>query len=98
MKRVRARDKLCGLQGEYFGAFYKSSWRANDWMWGRIDGVGWLLQCLLDPQRLRVLRELGGESAFRDEVRTVFTEIGWMPPNSGDDLAAGEVAALNAQL
>lgn len=52
-KRSLAAEKLTGLQLHHFGAFYKSSWRANDWMWGRIDGIGWLVHILLDPRRLR---------------------------------------------
>ena len=32
-------DKIAGVQLGHFGAFFKSSWRANDWMWGRLDGL-----------------------------------------------------------
>lgn len=31
--------KLAGVQAGHFGGFLKRSWRANDWLWGRIDGV-----------------------------------------------------------
>jgi patatin-related protein len=48
-----AQDKLTGMQLHHFGAFYKRSWRANDWMWGRLDGAGWLVHVLLDPRRVR---------------------------------------------
>ncbi|SON60571.1 putative membrane protein [Mycobacterium simulans] len=48
-----AQQKLTGMQFHHFGAFYKRSWRANDWMWGRLDGSGWLVHLLLDPRRLR---------------------------------------------
>jgi patatin-related protein len=48
-----AQQKLTGMQFHHFGAFYKRSWRANDWMWGRLDGAGWLVHVLLEPQRLR---------------------------------------------
>ena len=37
--RDRAEQKVAGLQLAHFGAFYKRSWRANDWMWGRHDAV-----------------------------------------------------------
>jgi patatin-related protein len=50
-----AASKLTGLQFHHFGAFYKRSWRANDWMWGRLDAAGWLVHALLDPRRLRVV-------------------------------------------
>jgi patatin-related protein len=47
-----AEQKLTGMQFHHFGAFYKRSWRANDWMWGRLDGAGWLVHVLLDPRRV----------------------------------------------
>jgi patatin-related protein len=47
-----AQQKLTGMQFHHFGAFYKRSWRANDWMWGRLDGAGWLVHLLLDPRRV----------------------------------------------
>jgi hypothetical protein len=50
-ERDSAKSKLTGLQLYQLGAFYKSSWRANDWMWGRLDGAGWLVHLLLDPRR-----------------------------------------------
>ena len=51
--RQKPDDKLAGLQLGHFGAFYKRSWRANDWMWGRLDGAQRLTQVLLEPSRLR---------------------------------------------
>ncbi|MGA7051532.1 MAG: patatin-like protein [Mycobacterium sp.] len=48
-----AQQKLTGMQFHHFGAFYKRSWRANDWMWGRLDGAGWLVHVLLDPRHVR---------------------------------------------
>ncbi|MGH3420474.1 MAG: DUF3376 domain-containing protein, partial [Streptosporangiaceae bacterium] len=56
-------QKLTGLQLHHFGAFYKYSWRANDWMWGRLDGAGWLVHALLDPRRLRTLQCLDDDPA-----------------------------------
>ncbi len=56
--RRLAEDKITGLQLGNFGAFAKSSWRANDWMWGRLDGAGWLVRILLDPRRLVLRRDL----------------------------------------
>src|SRR6185312_16416769 len=31
-------EKICGNELAHFGGFLKSSWRANDIMWGRLDG------------------------------------------------------------
>ncbi|GAA3555894.1 patatin-like protein [Amycolatopsis ultiminotia] len=96
LSRARCEDKLTGTQANNFGAFYKSSWRANDWMWGRIDGAGWLMQCLLEPARLKMLRDVVGREEFREQVRASFTAIGWQPPSAGDN--ADDLPALLEQL
>jgi patatin-related protein len=49
--------KLRGVELHHFAAFYKSSWRAWDWMWGRLDGSGWLVHILLDPARILAVVE-----------------------------------------
>ena len=49
--------KLRGVEFHHFAAFYKSSWRAWDWMWGRLDGCGWLVHILLDPRRILAVVE-----------------------------------------
>ena len=97
LKRRRSGDKLTGMQADYFGAFYKSSWRASDWMWGRVDGAGWLVQCLLDPQRLETLRDLAGPETFRDELVAVLTPL-WRAPDREDNGEPAELQQLTAQL
>jgi patatin-related protein len=49
--------KLTGTRVGHFAAFYKASWRANDWLWGRLDGATRLTQLTLDPDRLRQLAD-----------------------------------------
>jgi hypothetical protein len=59
------REKLCGDELAHFGAFLKRSWRANDILWGRLDGVcqlvetlaerGWLVETLATMQRRTIL-------------------------------------------
>jgi patatin-related protein len=44
--------KLTGSRLGHAAAFYKASWRANDWLWGRLDGATRLAQLVLDPVRL----------------------------------------------
>ncbi|MGX6998133.1 patatin-like protein [Caballeronia sp. KNU42] len=51
-KRCKAKEKLLGLQLAHFGAFYKESWRANDWIFGRLDGAERLVRILLNPERI----------------------------------------------
>ncbi|MGW4520462.1 patatin-like protein [Amycolatopsis sp. NPDC004378] len=97
LKRRRSWDKLTGMQADYFGAFYKASWRASDWMWGRVDGAGWLVQCLLDPQRLETLRDLIGPEAFRTELVELLTPL-WRLPDRDDNAEPAEVQQLTGQL
>ncbi|HEX7538589.1 MAG TPA: patatin-like protein [Dermatophilaceae bacterium] len=92
--RNMAGKKLTGIQVHNFGAFYKKSWRANDWMWGRIDGAGWLVHTLLDPRRLRLLRDMtpdadgmSGRDVFAAQVAQTFTRLGWVCAGSSDDAA-----------
>jgi patatin-related protein len=49
---VTAEEKIAGLKLGHFGAFYKRSWRVNDWFWGRVDGATRLCDVLLEPGRL----------------------------------------------
>ncbi len=51
----QAGRKLRGLELAHFGAFYKTSWRANDWTHGRLDGADRLVHTLMSPERLRRL-------------------------------------------
>lgn len=64
-------DKLAGDQLNAFGGFFKKSWRSNDILWGRLDGLNRLVEALLTPEAIKnfpgfVSRQLGqikGESA-----------------------------------
>jgi len=40
--------KLGGMQAGHFGGFLKRSWRANDWLWGRLDGVQHIIRATID--------------------------------------------------
>ena len=42
--------KLAGMKLNHFGGFLKRSWRANDWLWGRLDGVEHLLASLIEDR------------------------------------------------
>ncbi len=97
MTRRRSWDKLTGMQASYFGAFYKASWRASDWMWGRIDGAGWLVQCLLDPVRLETLRDVVGPERFRDELVAALKPA-WRKPDELDRCTPAEIGQLRDEL
>ena len=74
--RSDALTKIAGIKLGHFAAFYKESWRASDWMWGRLDGAHRLAQALFDPARLR---QLGHSSA---EVVAALEPIVLGPENS----------------
>jgi patatin-related protein len=78
-KRADAYSKLTGVQLHHFGAFYKGTWRANDWMWGRLDAAGWLVQILLDPRRISAIidarHEARGEPKDGGRARWFYDEL-----------------------
>lgn len=68
---AHAEGKLAGLQVGHFGAFYKSSWRANDWMWGRLDGADRLVRTLLDPRGVQKRARADGVDATVGRIREI---------------------------
>lgn len=60
-------DKIAGIKLFWFGAFFKKSWRVDDWTWGRLDGATRMVQAALDPARLRQLG-LSSEETY-DQLR-----------------------------
>ena len=82
-------EKVTGTRTAHFAAFYKPSWRVNDWIWGRLDGAMRLSQVLLHPGRLR---QLGYSAAQALElVRQAAL------PAPGPDPASADIAYLSAQ-
>jgi len=49
-----ASDKLGGVAFGHFGAFFRRSWRENDYLWGRLDGTERLLWLLGDTSDVSV--------------------------------------------
>ena len=78
-----AADKLTGMHLAHFGAFYKPSWRANDWMWGRLDAAGWLAELLLEPGACRARGAPAGSPNAAIAALELIREIALGPP--GDD-------------
>lgn len=46
----RLAGKLAGDSLRAFGGFFKKSWRSNDILWGRLDGLNRLVEALVTPQ------------------------------------------------
>ena len=47
------KEKLAGDQFRAFGGFFKKSWRSNDILWGRLDGVNRIVDGLLTSESLK---------------------------------------------
>jgi patatin-related protein len=101
-----AAGKLAGIQIDHFGAFYKSSWRANDWMWGRLDAADRLVRTLLDPRRVQQRLRLEDRQDVLDAIRALACEsevpgagewlrLQWEQEQSEKDIDA-ELAAIEA--
>lgn len=45
-------ERLAGVQLGAFGGFFKKSWRSNDILWGRLDGLNRLVESLVNPESL----------------------------------------------
>jgi predicted acylesterase/phospholipase RssA len=48
---VSAETKLTGIRLGHFAGFLKRSWRANDFMWGRLDAAARIVDLLVDRAR-----------------------------------------------
>lgn len=53
---VSADQKLLGMSLKHFGGFLFRSWRANDWMFGRLDAVAALVRLILSFDRVEEIR------------------------------------------
>ena len=51
------REKLTGLDLAHFSAFYRASWRVNDFMWGRLDAATRIVDLLVNSERARNVAE-----------------------------------------
>jgi hypothetical protein len=70
-------DKVTGTMVYHFGAFFKRSWRSNDILWGRLDGLCQLIETLLEEKRLR---QIVSNDEWRKTVRRRF----FVSSNSGN--------------
>jgi patatin-related protein len=90
-----AEDKLAGRLLAHFSGFLKRSWRSNDILWGRLDGLRHIVLAILtldtvkrfrkDPNlRLRLLNSIGGAAGVLSMTREMF---GQSPSTSHRELA-----------
>jgi len=73
-------DKVAGDAFYHFGGFFKRSWRSNDILWGRLDGLCQLVECLLPADRLRqVVENETLRQSIRDRLCQDYAEKKWRP-------------------
>jgi hypothetical protein len=63
------RDHVTGMQLHHFGAFYRKTWRVNDWIEGRMDGIRQVVRLLLDPARFVQLKR--SETELGEQLRAI---------------------------
>jgi patatin-related protein len=92
-----ADEKLTGVGLGHFAGFYRRSWRANDFMWGRLDAAARIVDLLLDSPSAEVGREAGADRDARIEDRAGFLASAlieqspkWLIEEALDDAAGGE--------
>ena len=87
--------KVAGRAAAHFAAFLKRSWRSNDILWGRLDGVCQICECLMGWSRVEgrigqaqfrdhARRNLGDDAAIRQRLKRLFPSS---PAESVDRLA-----------
>jgi hypothetical protein len=102
-------EKLTGIKLANFAAFYRASWRANDFMWGRLDAAVRIVDMLVDPARAEQVVADGGrppadvlakallpEDATEDQRWLVAEELK-LDPNA-EDLRTQLAVALSDDL
>ena len=53
--KASAETKLAGIRLGHFAGFLKGSWRANDFMWGRLDAAARIVDLLVDQSRAKAI-------------------------------------------
>ncbi|MDY6782343.1 MAG: patatin-like protein [Cyanobacteriota bacterium] len=99
-------EKLAGNALAAFGGFFKKSWRSNDILWGRLDGVNRLVEATLNRQSLshfpRFLRRQARKRGIEDGTPEfeVFKQdyFEFLIESSFPKIAENDAAKLKAHL
>jgi predicted acylesterase/phospholipase RssA len=80
-----AADKLAGVGLGHFAGFYRRSWRANDFMWGRLDAAARIVDLLLDRPSDDVGRFRSLDTSSQAEARSTFLINALLPEDLPED-------------
>ncbi|HYN35267.1 MAG TPA: patatin-like protein [Ilumatobacteraceae bacterium] len=75
--------KLAGNELANFSAFLRDEWRANDWMWGRLDAVPTLIDLMVTPAAI-----LRGTGTHQDRLTAIRQMVVGSPDETLDNLGA----------
>jgi predicted acylesterase/phospholipase RssA len=64
VRRPSADQKLCGTLFAHFSGFYRRSWRANDFLWGRLDAATRVTEMLVSSVRTQALASTDQEQPW----------------------------------
>jgi predicted acylesterase/phospholipase RssA len=78
--------KLTGIKLGHFGGFYRRSWRANDFMWGRLDAASRIADMLVDTERANRVVADGMGTPWSDLASAL------LAPSGVDPTAARQLA------
>lgn len=87
-------NKLAGEVMHHFGGFFKRSWRGNDILWGRLDGLCQLVETLMDP---KCLAKTLSDPEVRTRVQSRLAEGGDLHPARLFPQAGPEIQVILAQ-
>jgi predicted acylesterase/phospholipase RssA len=88
-------DKLLGVLFSHFGGFYRRSWRANDFMWGRLDGATRIIDLIVGVKRGKDLANEPGAQARWAALAEALVPAGDKPADQ-DLLRLAEEALADA--
>jgi patatin-related protein len=97
--QVPLKLKLAGNELMNFASFLRAEWRANDWMWGRLDAVRTLVDLLhpidrtLDPASAEAVEAIAARDALvasrqMEILRNELGRIPWNKPVEADELVS----------
>jgi hypothetical protein len=66
----RLEQKLAGDSLKAFGGFFKKSWRANDILWGRLDGLNRIVEALVTEETIKNFPKFLEREAKTKEYRS----------------------------
>lgn len=73
--RVQEKRKTAGNSFFHFGGFFKKSWRSNDILWGRLDGLCQIFTAILSKKNMaRVLRDEGLRTKIQEQLFIFYPE------------------------